>query len=95
MPRAQRSPKTVTGAPPSSATGCPEPAALEAWPGAQSARVALMTLLVNRGSREEAGSLAEAAQTAADDQYDPWWTYWLGDFRAYPALLDRLRAMAQ
>lgn len=70
-------------------------AALEAWPGAQSARVALMTLLVNRGSREEAGSLAEAAQTAADDQYDPWWTYWLGDFRAYPALLDRLRAMAQ
>lgn len=69
--------------------------ALAAWPGAQSARVALMTLLVNRGEREEAGALADAAQTAAGDQYDPWWTYWLGDFRAYPALLDRLRAMAQ
>jgi VWFA-related protein len=70
-------------------------AALAAWPGAQSARVALMTLLVNRGDREAAGTLADAAQTAADDQYDPWWTYWLGDFRAYPALLDRLRGMAR
>lgn len=70
-------------------------AALAAWPDAQSARVALMTLLVNRGEREEAGALAEAAQTAAGDQYDPWWTYWLGDFRAYPALLGRLRAMAK
>ena len=61
-------------------------AALEVWPGAQSARVALMTLLVSRGRRDEAANLAEAAQTAGDDPSIPWWTYWLGDFRGYPAI---------
>ena len=55
-------------------------AALATWPGAQSARVALMTLLVNRGEREEAATLAEATQTASENEFDPWWTYWLGDF---------------
>jgi hypothetical protein len=70
-------------------------AALAAWPNAQSARVALMTLLVNRGDREGAAALAVSAQTATDEDFDPWWTYWLGDFRAYPAMLDRLRAMAK
>jgi tetratricopeptide (TPR) repeat protein len=70
-------------------------AALTTWPGAQSARVALMTLLVNRGDREGAAALAEAAQTASDDEFDPWWTYWLGDFRSYPAMLDRLRGTAR
>ena len=57
-------------------------AALVTWPGAQSARVALMTLLVNRGERDEAAALAEATQTASDNEFDPWWTYWLGDFRS-------------
>jgi VWFA-related protein len=70
-------------------------AALATWPGAQSARVALMTLLVHRGEREEAAALAEAAQTAPDSEFDPWWTYWLGDFRAYPAMLDKLRELAR
>jgi VWFA-related protein len=70
-------------------------AALAAWPGAQSARVALMTLLVSRGDREGAATLAEAAQTASDNEFDPWWTYWLGDFRGYPAILDRLRQLAR
>jgi VWFA-related protein len=70
-------------------------AALATWPGAQSARVALMTLLVSRGEREEAAALAEAAQTAPDSEFDPWWTYWLGDFRAYPAMLDKLRELAR
>jgi VWFA-related protein len=70
-------------------------AALATWPGAQSARVALMTLLVNRGNREEAAALAEAVQTAPIDQYDPWWTYWLGDYRLYPAILGKLRALGQ
>jgi VWFA-related protein len=70
-------------------------AALAAWPGAQSARVSLMTLLVNRGDREGAATLAEAAQTASAEDFDPWWTYWLGDYRAYPAMLDRLRALAR
>jgi VWFA-related protein len=69
--------------------------ALAAWPGAQSARVALMTLLLNRGDRDGAAALAEEAQTAPADDFDPWWTYWLGDYRAYPAMLDRLRALAR
>jgi VWFA-related protein len=69
--------------------------ALLTWPGAQSARVALMTLLVNRGKHEEAAALAEAAQTASQDQFDPWWTYWLGDFRAYPTILDKLRELGR
>ena len=70
-------------------------AALVTWPGAQAARVALMTLLVNRGDRAEAATLAEAALTASDNDFDPWWTYWLGDYRAYPALLDKLRELAR
>jgi VWFA-related protein len=70
-------------------------AALTAWPGAQSARVALMTLLLSRGNREEAAALAEAVQMAPVDQYDPWWTYWLGDYRGYPAALDRLRELGR
>ena len=69
--------------------------ALAAWPGAQSARVALMTLLLSRGDREGAGALAEAAQAAPADDFDPWWTYWLGDYRGYPVILDRLRAFAR
>ena len=69
--------------------------ALATWPGAQSSRVALMTLLVNRGDREGAAALAEAAQTASDDEFDPWWTYWLGDFRSYPAMLDHLRGLGR
>jgi VWFA-related protein len=70
-------------------------AALEAWPGAQSARVALMTLQVSRGKREEAAALADAIQTAPPDQYDPWWTYWLGDARLYPDLVGKLRELGR
>jgi VWFA-related protein len=70
-------------------------AALATWPGAQSARVALMTLHVTRGEREEAAKLAEATQTASGNEFDPWWTYWLGDFRTYPAMLDKLRELGR
>jgi tetratricopeptide (TPR) repeat protein len=70
-------------------------AALTTWPGAQSARVALMTLLVSRGDRERSVALAQATETAPDDQFDPWWTYWLGDFRAYPAIIAGLRELAR
>jgi tetratricopeptide (TPR) repeat protein len=70
-------------------------AALATWPGAQSARVALMTLLLTRGDRDGAAALAEAAQTGSDEEFDPWWTYWLGDFRGYPDILDKLRGMGR
>jgi VWFA-related protein len=68
-------------------------AALTAWPGAQSAQIALMTMMVSRGQREEAAAIAEAVQMSPADQYDPWWTYWLGDYRAYPAVVARLREL--
>jgi hypothetical protein len=70
-------------------------AALAAWPGAQSARVALMTQQVARGRRDEAAALADEIQLAPADQYDPWWTYFLGDYRIYPAILGRLREMGR
>jgi VWFA-related protein len=70
-------------------------AALTTWPGAQSARVALMTLQLSRGNRQEAATLADAAQTAPSEQFDPWWTYWLGDYRVYPAILAKLREMVR
>ena len=69
--------------------------ALEIWPGAQSAQVALMTTLVQRGSMAEAQSLAERVQTASATQTDPWWMFWLGDQRFYPAVMARLREMAR
>jgi VWFA-related protein len=71
--------------------------ALTTWPGAQSARVALMTLLLSRGDRQEAAKLAEAAETeaASGNQFDPWWTYWLGDYRVYPSIVAKLREIAQ
>jgi len=56
-----------------------------------------MTLALSRGDRQEAAKLADAAETEAtsDNQFDPWWTYWLGDYRAYPAIVARLREVAR
>jgi hypothetical protein len=70
-------------------------AALSEWPGAQSARVALMTLLVERGERGEAAALAESVETAPDEQFDPWWMYWLGGLRRYPADVAALRELVK
>jgi hypothetical protein len=70
-------------------------AALVEWPGAQSARVALMTLLVSRGERAEAAALAESVETADNEQFDPWWMYWLGGFRRYPTDISALRELAR
>jgi VWFA-related protein len=69
--------------------------AIEAWPGAQAARVALMTLQVSRGERQEAAALAESVQASADTDFDPWWVYPLGDFRLYPAIVTKLRDLAK
>jgi tetratricopeptide (TPR) repeat protein len=70
-------------------------AALATWPGAQSARISLMTLLATGGARPEAAALAEAVETAHDEQVDPWWTYWLGDARVYPDIIARLRELTR
>ncbi len=68
--------------------------ALEEWPGAQSARVALMTLFLRMGRGGDASTLADAIQTAPREQTDPWWTYQRGEARNFPALLDSLCALA-
>jgi hypothetical protein len=68
---------------------------LAAWPGAQSARIALMTLLLSRGESQQSESLAEDIQAAPDGQFDPWWMYWQGDYRMYPLIVDRLRELAR
>ena len=69
--------------------------ALATWPGAQSARISLMTLLATGGDPHEAAALAEATETAPDGQLDPWWTYWLGDARVYPDIIARLRELTR
>jgi VWFA-related protein len=69
--------------------------ALDVWPGAQSARVSLITLLIRLGRGDEAAALAESIQAAPRGQTDPWWTFPLGDFRDYPQLIANLRALAQ
>jgi hypothetical protein len=71
--------------------------ALTSWPRAQSARVGLMTLVLSRGDRQQAAQLAEAAETeaASGNEFDPWWAFWLGDYRAYPAIITHLREIAQ
>jgi VWFA-related protein len=69
--------------------------ALEAWPGGQAGRVALMSLLLRHDGREEAGALAESIQTAGEDDVDPWWTYARGDFAGYPVILAMLRELVQ
>jgi VWFA-related protein len=70
-------------------------AALAEWPGAQSAQVGLMTLLVAKGERGEASQLADSIETARDEQFDPWWMYWLGGLRRYPADIAALREMVR
>jgi hypothetical protein len=54
-----------------------------------------MALLVRQGERAEAAALAESVETAAEDQFDPWWMYWLGGLRRYPADLAALRELAR
>lgn len=65
--------------------------ALVIWPGAQSARVALMNSLLAHGDRAEAEATADTIQTAPPDGTDPWWTYWQGDHRFYPSAMARVR----
>lgn len=69
-------------------------AALTVWPGAQTARVALMSLLAVQGAADEASDLAARVVTAPGTDGDPWWTHYLGDYRVYPHIRARLRELA-
>jgi VWFA-related protein len=70
-------------------------AALQIWPGTQAPRVGLMTLLFRNGDRHAAEQMAETIQAAADGPIDPWWLYWRGDYRLYPAAIAALREGAR
>jgi hypothetical protein len=50
---------------------------------------------LSRGDRQEAAKLAGAAETASGSPFDPWWTFWLGDYRAYPTIVAKLREMVR
>jgi tetratricopeptide (TPR) repeat protein len=69
--------------------------AIDAWPGAQSARLALMTLLGTTGRRNEAQALANAIETAPATASDPWWWFSQGDRQLYPMLIDELRQLTR
>ncbi len=70
-------------------------AALTLAPDAQSARVGLMIGMLRQGDRASAEVLAEGIQSAPADTMDPWWGYWLGDYRFYADALRRLREQEQ
>jgi VWFA-related protein len=66
-------------------------AAIGAWPEGQTARIALLTLQVQRGDGQGAGALAEQVLSAGPETGDPWWVFRLGDYRGYAELRARLR----
>ena len=69
-------------------------AALGVVPAAQSARVGLMNALLVSGDRAGAEAIAEQIQTTRDD-FDPWWTYWQGQFRLHGQAVARVRELSR
>lgn len=70
-------------------------AALALAPQAQSPRVALMALALERGDRAEATRLAHEIESAPNDAWDPWWSYWQGDGRLVTSALATLRVQTR
>jgi tetratricopeptide (TPR) repeat protein len=66
-------------------------AALEVFPGAQSASMPLATLLFLRGEEAEARRLVDAV-LASPGAEDPWRVYHLQDYRRLPAYIAEMRA---
>jgi len=67
-------------------------AATRAVPGAQSAQIALMSALAARGDSGAAEAMGAQVETAPPAG-DPWWNYWLGDYRWYAQARDALREL--
>jgi len=66
-------------------------AAREVYPTAQSASLALATLLYMRGEKAEAQRLVDAV-LASPGAEDPWRVYHLQDYRRLPLYIDQMRA---
>jgi len=69
-------------------------AALDVVPAAQSARVALMNALLISGDRAGAEAIAEQVQTSNDER-DPWWMYWQGQYRVFGPVMARVRELSR
>jgi VWFA-related protein len=70
-------------------------AALAVAPAAQSARVALMNTLLASGDRAGAAALAEEVEIETSTAIDPWWIYWQGQYRFFPAAMARVRELSR
>ena len=64
--------------------------ALEVVPRARSASTLLTMLLVMNHRLAEAEEIANALLATPETADDPWQSYKLGSYRAYPSLIDRL-----
>ena len=68
--------------------------ALAGVAAAQSARVALMNALLISGDRAGAEAIAEQVQTSNDER-DPWWMYWQGQYRVFGPVMARVRELSR
>lgn len=66
-------------------------AALEIHPSAQSAAMALASLMFRTAERAEADLLVAGLLDSAEEFSDPWWTYWPADYRHTARLLTTMR----
>ena len=70
--------------------------AVGAWPSPHAALVALMTAHVTLGDVGQAAAIAGRIEIMpAGATPDPWWTYWLGDIRAYGDRIAYLKGLAK
>lgn len=67
--------------------------AVEAFPQAQTAALALGSLLERRGRSAEAERVIARVRALPPTALDPWWLYWMGDKRWVEIWLDELREM--
>jgi tetratricopeptide (TPR) repeat protein len=70
-------------------------AALQVVPRAQTASTMLVARLMKIGRISEAAQVADGFFEGGPPGADPWRLYRLGDFRSWPALMTRLRAVFQ
>ncbi len=69
--------------------------ALAVFPGAQSARVALMNSLLMHGDRAAAEALAAKVEADRGEDLDPWWMYWQGQYRLSDQAMAMLRQLSR
>jgi hypothetical protein len=69
--------------------------AAQAIAPAQSSRVGMMAMLLRQGDRTAAETQAARVETMPASAGDPWWGFWLGDYRRFPDIVRRLRELSK